>query len=138
MPRIYPDNPQFRNKYEEQVFNALVKDLGHDDAIYCNFEISDPQHGDVEIDFAVLIKNRGIAVIEVKGGHISFDGQEWHQQDATGSRIIYPESQARKNMYSLRDYLRNRWSQGNVRTDWLVAFPSYKNIEVGSAKLPTN
>ena len=138
MAKIYPKNPQFRNKAEEQVFNAIVQDLGADDAIYCNFEISDPQHGDVEIDLAVFIKNRGIIVIEIKGGHISFDGTDWWQQDAKGSRIIFPSAQARKNMYSLRDLLRNRWSQGNVRTDWIVAFPNYKNIEVGSVQLPKN
>ena len=90
------------------------------------------------MEIAVFIKNRGIAVIETKGGHISFDGTDWWQQDAKDSRVIHPDAQAKKNMYSLRDLLRRRWSQGNVRTDWLVAFPSYKNIEVGSAQLPIN
>ena len=71
------------------VFDAIVRDLGHDDAIFCNLEISDPQHGDVEIDLAIFIKNRGIVVVEIKGGHISFDGQDWHQQGAKSGRIIY-------------------------------------------------
>ena len=137
VPRVYPENPQFKNKAEKQVFEAIFRDLGHDDVIFCNLEISDPQHGDVEIDLAVFVKNRGIAVIETKGGHISFDGKDWNQQDAKSSRIIFPGSQAKKNMYSLRDLLRSRWSQGNIRTDWLVAFPNYKNIEVGSTNLPT-
>lgn len=138
MPRIYPENPQFRNNAERVVFDAIVRDLGHDDAIFSNLEISDPQHGDVEIDLAIFIKNRGIVVVEIKGGHISFDGNDWHQQDAKSGRIIYPDSQVKKNMYSLRELLRSRWSQGNVRTEWLVAFPNYKNVEVGSNNLPTN
>ena len=136
MPRIYPDNPQFRNPAEKQVFEAIKRELGDDDAIFCNLEISDPQHGDVEIDLAIFIKNRGIAVIETKGGHISFDGKDWIQSDAKGNRPIYPASQARKNMYSLRDLLRRRWSQGNIRTDWLVAFPNYKIVDVGATNLP--
>ena len=137
-PKIYPDNPQFRNDYERKVFESIKSDLGDQDAIFCNFEISDPQYGDVEIDLAVFIANRGIAVIEIKGGHISFDGSDWIQKDSKGSRIINPATQAKKCMYSLRNFLRARWSQGNIRADWLVAFPNYKNIELGVASLPTS
>ena len=137
-PKVYPEKPQFRNDAEERVFNALYASLSGHDVIFCNLEMVDSQHGDIEIDFIVLIKNHGIAVVEVKGGNIFFDGETWMQRDQTGEREINPAGQARKNMYSLRNFLRNNWSQGQIRTEWVVAFPNYKYVDVGALDLPEN
>lgn len=137
-PKVYPEKPQFRNDAEERVFNALYASLSGHDAIFCNLEMVDSQHGDIEIDFIVLIKNHGIAVVEVKGGNIFFDGVDWMQRDQKGERPINPAGQAKKNMYSLRNFLRNNWSQGQVRTEWIVAFPNYKYVDVGALDLPEN
>lgn len=122
-PRVIPEKPNFKSKSEEKVFAELIRTLDTDDVIICNFEFTDMQMGDVEIDFILLIKDLGIVVIEVKGGHISFDGEEWIQSDRSESRVIYPAGQARGNMHKFRDFLRNRWSQGNIKTDWIVCFP---------------
>ena len=135
-PKVIPANPRFKTKSEEHVFDVLLQELGSQDVILCNLEITDGQHGDVEVDFVLLIRNRGIAIVEVKGGNITFDGRDWIQKDAKGSREINPAGQAKKNMYSVREYLRNNWSQGQIRTDWFVCFPNSKYIDIGSPDLP--
>jgi hypothetical protein len=136
-PRVFPEQPQFKTDSEENVFEILFNALSDEDVIFCNLQLVHPQHGDVEVDFTILMKDRGIMVIEVKGGHITFDGGGWKQSDSHGSRIIYPAFQARKAMYSLRDHIRDRWSQGNVRTDWIVIFPQSRVVNVDAPDLPT-
>ena len=135
-PKVIPANPRFKTRSEEQVFDVLFQALDNHDVILCNLEITDGQHGDVEVDFVLLIKNRGMAVVEVKGGNITFDGRNWIQKDSFGSREINPAGQAKKNMYSVREYLRNNWSQGQIRTDWFVCYPNSKFIDIGSPDLP--
>lgn len=54
-PRILPKSPLFRSDAEQQTFEAIVKNLSGRDAIICNLEIFDPQRGEVEIDFVVLL-----------------------------------------------------------------------------------
>ncbi len=135
-PLIYPENPTFRHPSERQVFEAILPDLSDDDAIFTNLELIDPQSGAIEIDIVVLIKDRGCIVIETKGGNIAFDGNDWIQSDPSGSRKIYPGTQAKKNMYAVRDYIRRRWSQGNLKTEWVVAFPNTKIADNRSTELP--
>lgn len=137
-PRIFPPTPQFQSEAERQVLSAIVEELGDNDAIFCNLQLVDPQHGDVEIDFAVFLEDRGLIVIEVKGGHISYGDNSWWQSNSGQARKINPALQARKNMYSLRDFLRNRWSQLNVRTEWIVAFPFTEIVDPGATDLPSH
>ena len=120
---VYPPNPIFRSPGERAVFEALLPQLSDDDVIFTNLEISDPVEGDVEIDLAVLLKHHGLIAIEVKGAHIAHDGVDWIQSGPSGSHPIYPASQARRNMYVLRDYIQRKWSLGTIRCAWLVAFP---------------
>jgi hypothetical protein len=135
-PKVIPAKPNFRSKSEEKVYQALLEALSPDDAIVCNFEFSDLSLGDVEIDFILLIKDLGLVVIEVKGGHISFDGNDWIQSDSKSSRIIHPAGQAKRNMNTFREFLRNRWSQGNIKSDWIVCFPDSQVKETNSPDLP--
>lgn len=137
-PRVFPDNPEFKNKAEEEVFKVAYSQLGENDCIFCNLEFSSPSHGDVEIDLLLLLENRGCVVIEVKGGHITFDGFNWIQNDSKGSRPIEPARQAKKNLFAILDYIRNRWSQGNLKSDWIVAFPHSNVPSVNDAQLPDN
>ena len=135
-PKVIPAKPNFRSKSEEKVYQALLEALSPEDAIVCNFEFTDLSLGDVEIDFILLIKDLGLVVIEVKGGHISFDGNDWIQSDSKSSRIIHPAGQAKRNMNTFREFLRNRWSQGNLKSDWLVCFPDSQLKETNSPDLP--
>ena len=93
---IVPSKPFFRSKSEEKVFISLRESLSDNDVIICNFEFTDLNMGDIEVDFILLIKDLGLVVVEVKGGHISFDGQNWIQSDSKSSRVIHPAGQAKK------------------------------------------
>ena len=134
--KSFPSNPTFRSSGERSVFEALLAQLSDEDVIFANLEISDPVEGDVEIDLAVLLKHHGLVVIEVKGAHITHNGIAWIQSDPSGSHEIYPASQARRNMYVLRDYIQRKWSLGNIRSAWLVAFPHCDIADPGDPGLP--
>ena len=134
--RVFPPNPNFRSSAEKEVFDEVVKGLDDDDVVFCNLEISTHDRGEIEIDLVVLMAKRGCVVVETKGGHITFDGENWIQSDNSGSRKIDPAHQARRNMFSIRDYIRNRWSQGNLKADWVVAFPGNRIQDVNDPNLP--
>jgi hypothetical protein len=132
--KIYPPNPIFKNHGERKVFETLVPLLTDDDAIIANLEMSDPEAGDIEIDLVLLLKDYGCMVIEVKGAHITYDHGSWIQSDPSGSHEIDPAGQAKRNMYSLRNYLTSRWSQGILRCDWMVAFPHCSGSVASNSK----
>jgi hypothetical protein len=136
MPRIYPRNPNFRTQSEQDVFEAAIREMTDQDVVFCNLELSTPDRGEIEIDLLLLLADRGCVIVETKGGHITFDGVNWIQSDQHGSRDIYPAQQATKNMFSVRDYIRNRWSQGNLKADWIVAFPGNQIPDVNDKSLP--
>jgi len=135
-PLVIPAKPNFRSRSEENVYQALLEALSSDDVIICNFEFTDLNLGDVEIDFIILLKDMGVVIVEVKGGHISFDGQDWVQSDSKSSRAIHPAAQAKRNMHTFREFLRNRWSQGNVKSDWIICFPDSQVKVSNSPDLP--
>lgn len=135
-PKIYPPNPIFKNPGERKVFDSLVSLLSEDDAILANLEMSDPEAGDIEIDLVLLLKDYGCMVIEVKGAHITYDYGSWIQSDPSGTHEIDPAGQAKRNLYSLRNYLTSRWSLGSLRCDWMVAFPHSNIVDVRDPLLP--
>ncbi len=135
-PFIYPPNPIFKNLGERKVFESILPLLSDGDAIFANLEISDPREGDIEIDLVLLLQDYGCMVVEVKGAHITFDNGSWIQSDPSGSHKIDPAAQAKRNMYALRDYITSKWSQGVLRTDWIVAFPHSNVVNVRDPNLP--
>jgi hypothetical protein len=92
---VIPESPNFRSRSEEKVFKVLIENLSPEDVLVCNFEFTDMSLGDVEIDFILLVKDIGLAIVEVKGGHITFDGNNWIQSDSKSRRIIFPAAQAK-------------------------------------------
>lgn len=122
-PIVYPPNPTFKSSGERSFFDALVNQLSESDIVFANFKMADDEAGDIEIDFAVLIKDYGLIVFEVKGGHISHDGTRWLQAGPNGTFEIDPAGQAVRAVHTLQKYITNRWSLGPLRSSWLVAFP---------------
>lgn len=61
---------------------------------------------DGEADFVVLVPNRGVLVLEVKGGGIDIRGGEWYSTDANGieNRIKNPFEQALASKHALIQY----------------------------------
>lgn len=135
-PFIYPPNPIFKNLGERKVFESIVPLLSDQDAVFANLELSDPQEGDIEIDLVLLLKDFGCMVIEVKGSHITYARGTWMQSAPSGVHSIDPANQAKRNMYALRSYISSNWSQGTLRSDWVVAFPHSNIVDVRDPNLP--
>ena len=122
---LIPEHPHFEDESEQVVWEALRSQLRDGDVLLHGVRFTDLTHGEVEIDLLILMPDCGAAVIEVKGGHVTFTQGEWRQSDASGSRQIHPVTQARNGVYALKRYLEAQpsWSRGALRAGWLLAFP---------------
>ncbi len=106
-------------------WRALKRQLRDGDVLMHGLRFTDPVDGEVEIDLLVLMPDLGAAVIEVKGGQITYsDGQVW-QVRGDGRHPIDPAEQAAKEVRALQRFLERQpdWSRGYLRAAWLVAFP---------------
>lgn len=123
--RVFPAHPEFADDSERIVWEALKAQLRPQDVLLHGLRFTDVEYGEVEIDILVLMPESGAAVIEVKGGHVTYSDGHWQQSDATGSRPIDPIGQARRGVYSLQRFLEHSptWSRGRVRAAWLLALP---------------
>ena len=123
-----PAEPDFTTSAERRVWQAIKRRLRPDEALLANLRVTD-ERGDHELDLVVGLADAGIAIIEVKGGDVTHDGQGWIQGGATTKRID-PVKQAREGKYALRTYLDRdpRWRRRRVRLAHLVAFP-YSRID---------
>lgn len=124
-PLLIPEHPRFEDESERAVWDALRSRLRDVDVLLHGVRFTDPTLGEVEIDLLVLMPDCGAAVLEVKGGHVTFADGQWRQSDATGTREINPVTQARNGVYALKRYLEGQptWSRGPLRAGWLLAFP---------------
>ena len=132
-PRVWPQEPNFKNDSEKALFDALYASLSADDAILSNVRLTDAKEGDREIDLIALVHNLGVVIFETKGGNVSYNGDTFIQSDRHGSRKIDPHAQVLSNLYAFKAFLRVRWPYGNVKTEWMFAFP-YSHI--GKMEIP--
>lgn len=135
MARMYPDVPSgdLEHSSEEPVYVALRDQLGDDYAVLHSYPWLRPWRGDAllegEADFVVLHPQRGILVLEVKGGEtIRHDGRRWFRSTLNGLKEFQdPFVQARKNMHALLDIVRERsgrrLSKEDVPHGYAVVFP---------------
>jgi hypothetical protein len=122
------DTPRLANRAERRVYQALVEQLQPNDLVVAGQRVTDHLK-DHEVDFVVAIEGAGIACLEVKGGEVWHDGENWRQKRGGREYTIEPVRQAREACYALRDYIENdpRWTQGRLRWDHVVVLP---NIEL--------
>jgi hypothetical protein len=123
---IWPAKPEFANDAEKVAWDALRRGLRDGDALLHGLRFTDPVDGEVEIDLLVLMPDLGAAVVEVKGGQISYsEGQVW-QIRGDGRHPIDPAEQAAKEVRALQRFLERQpnWSRGYLRATWLVCFPN--------------
>jgi len=113
------------NGSEDQVWHALQQQLQPGETLLRNVRFTDPKSGDVEADFIILMPDAGIAVIEVKGGTVSFEDGSWTMRNGDYARRIHPTEQARRAKHAVRRYLDRQpeWAHGLVRSAWLIALP---------------
>ncbi|MBU8544422.1 MULTISPECIES: nuclease-related domain-containing DEAD/DEAH box helicase [Roseomonadaceae] len=135
MARMYPDVPSgdLEHSSEEPVYVALRDQLGDDYAVLHSYPWLRPWRGDAllegEADFVVLHPQRGILVLEVKGGEtIRHDGRRWFRSTSRGPEEFQdPFVQARNNMHALLDIVRERsgrrLSKEDVAHGYAVVFP---------------
>ncbi len=130
MARMYPIRPRLgtKSQAELKLYQAFQEALPDDYVAFHSVAwlARDPRSGakDGEADFVVAHPTRGVLIVEVKGGRITYDGAtgNWYSNE---HRIQDPFEQARGNKHSLlaklRDlpYWRNRW----LTIGHAVAFP---------------
>ncbi len=135
MARMYPDVPpsEIEHTSEEPVYVALRDQLGDDYAVLHSYPWLRPWRGDAllegEADFVVVHPQRGLLVLEVKGGEtIRHDGRRWFRETVDGPKEFQdPFVQARRNMHALLDIIRERsgrrLSKEDMAHGYAVVFP---------------
>lgn len=121
----WPAAPAFVNEAERTVWTALRRNLREHDVLIYGLRLTDAVDGEVEIDLMLLLPDVGVAVVEVKGGHVSYANGEVRQTGADGTHPIDPAGQAAKQVRALRRFLERQpnWSRGPLKAAWLVALP---------------
>lgn len=110
----------------ENQIRALIRgQMQPNEVLLEAMRFTDPRHGDIEVDFLVLIPGYGIAVIEVKGGDVTFEQGQWRTEYGKVTRRINPIEQARRAKHALRRYLDRQpeWTTGLIRSEWFVVMP---------------
>ena len=122
---LHPAQPDFITRSEAEAWSALKGQLRDGDALLHGLRITDPVNGDIEIDLLVLMPDLGAAIVEVKGGLISYAQGHVKQSAGDNPRTIDPFTQAMNQMHSLVRYVKHQptWSRGPLRTAWLACFP---------------
>ncbi len=125
MALTVPDTPRLASSAEKRVWQLLTEQLFPDDLLIAGQRVTDHLK-DHEVDFVVAIEGAGIVCVEVKGGEVWHDGQQWWQQSRGGhTKAIDPVRQARAACYALRNFVETdpRWTQGRLRWDHVVVLP---------------
>jgi hypothetical protein len=126
-PRCYPPDPQFspERHAERTVFEALRDQLPNACALFYSVGLLEDSR-EHEADFVVAWPGEGVAVIEVKGGHVTRERGQWFQASG-GSRheILNPMTQAQDCRHVLQRYARRADLPEVVRSRYahLAAFP---------------
>lgn len=127
MPTLIPERPAFHadRGAEKRVWKALADTLPDEAVLIHGLRIT-RRSRDREGDLVVLWPGVGIAVIEVKGGHMTErpDGR-FLQSDGTGkSKPVDPLDQARLLMHDLVKWFNSKTSiQTNYNFTFMAAMP---------------
>jgi hypothetical protein len=115
MAKMYPERlPEgLASDAEYDLFGTFEQELDERFTVYAGVKwlLKGRQRGAFqgEADFIIVHPDRGLLVLEVKGGEISRDGAtgQWHSVDRYGSRhaISDPIEQARRNSFALVEKL---------------------------------
>ena len=115
MAKMYPERlPEgLASDAEYDLFATFEQELDEHFTVFAGVKwlLKGRQRGAIqgEADFIIAHPDRGLLVLEVKGGDISRDGGtgQWHSVDRHGYRhvISYPIDQARRNSFALEDKL---------------------------------
>ena len=109
-----PADPTFPTDSEREVWERLLAQGGDDWTLLANVRLTDAKK-DHELDVVVLMPDVGVLVLEVKGGQVRVEGEDWVTGTGDHRRVIHPVSQARDGKYALRHYIETdpRWKQSS-------------------------
>lgn len=146
MARVLPDVDPESIEYpsEKDVYVALSSFLNHEYIVIHSYPWLRPWRGDNllegEADFVIIHPQRGLLVLEVKGGDtIRLNGRTWVRDTKNGPKPFQdPFEQARRNMHALLDIIKEK-SGGRISKEMLsfgyaVVFPHMDY----TGKLPAN
>ncbi len=131
MAQMYPPRiAQGTPRSERDVFERLAQ-LDDDYLVFHSVPWQGKRHGkqgDGEADFVIAHPNRGVLVLEVKGGTIHVENGGWISESRNGDRhkIRNPFEQASDSKFRLRDYLGEHIPRlgGPLRIGHGVVFPA--------------
>ena len=120
---------------ERIVFDAIKKNLSGEWHVFHSFDYVtrdlNRKRWDGEIDFLLYHPQKGMLVIEVKGGAISYRNGQWYQED----RPIEPVEQAKHNKYAVMRLLQDSLHRSiPLKFAHCVCFPSCGVEEVWPAE----
>ena len=120
---------------ERIVFDAIKKNLSDEWRVFHSFDYVtrdlNRKRWDGEIDFLLYHPEKGMLVIEVKGGAISYRTGQWYQED----RPIDPVEQAKRNKYAVLKLLQESLHREiPLKFAHSVCFPSCGVQEVWPAE----
>lgn len=120
---------------ERIVFDAIKKNLSDEWYVFHSFDYVtrdlNKKRWDGEIDFLLYHPQKGLLVIEVKGGAISYRNGQWYQED----RTIDPVEQAKRNKYAVMKLLQESLHRDiPLKFAHCVCFPSCGVQEVWPAE----
>lgn len=140
MATFYPREISPGTPYSERtVFDLLASDEGSNEwAVLHSLGLGTSLRGTKvhgEIDFVVLIPGKGLVVVEVKGGRISFQDGKWFTTPSGSARRESldksPWMQARDNLYDLLKYLKAHlpeYDLGSLAFSYLVVLPGTRDL----------
>ncbi len=115
MARMYPERlpDGLTSDAEYDLFATFEQELDEHFTVFAGVKwlLKGKQRGAFqgEADFIIAHPERGLLILEVKGGDISRDGAtgQWHSVDRHGTRHVIsdPIDQARRNSFALQDKL---------------------------------
>ena len=111
MARFMPPNldPETKSSAEKKLYRLFRQMQDTDDwVIMHSVALADhPTQSQGEADFVVIIPNRGVIVLEVKGGGISYTDGLWYSidRDSIQYQIKNPQQEANDAMHAVKDHL---------------------------------
>lgn len=121
---------------ERIVYEKLAEALPDDYVVIHSYPWLRPNRDQVlregEADFVILHPQRGMLVLEVKGGNIFYENHAWYRlfDGRHRSAITNPFDQARRNMHALNETITGRSDGDLERWDYVhgyaVVFPHHK------------
>lgn len=122
--RLVPDGEDGVSAAESLVLRALRDQLPDGTTVLVNLRLTD-ESGDREADAVVVWPGVGVAVVEVKGGHVAYADGHWWLGERRRPRRVDPVRQALDCKYRIRGVLRRhpRWSGGDPRMVHHVVLP---------------